>query len=257
MHAPLHTVPVTHCPRYTLSPYTRLERYAMWQLNGTEASWIQSKWRAHYCTTHPELGLSIVHEEAPNRRIVLSLIEPTEGSPRQASEAYVRQNDLISEFAQTRLDQFSFQTYFRILPESTESLLGLEVWLSVQTDLLDSCPSMDLVSIVPNGFWTTQSLSSSPGGDAIWLASSRDNRYTSLSVAALIHPLDAAQTMRVEGASIAEDALQLRYFSHFMEKGVIRRARMRFYLSRQEAFDVESISVLYQDFASSELPLTT
>jgi hypothetical protein len=233
------------------------ERYAMWQLNGTEASWIQAKWRAHYCTTHPELGLSIVHEESPDRRIVLSLIEPTEGSPRQASEAYVRQSDLISDFAQTRHDQFSFQTYFRVLPESSEWLLGLEVWLSVQTDLLDSCPAMELVSIVPNGFWTTQSLSSSPGGDAIWLASSRDNRYTSMSVAAMVHPLDAAETMRVEGNAIAEDALQLRYFSHFMEKGVIRRARMRFYLSRREAFDVESISQLYESFTQSELPLTT
>lgn len=229
----------------------------MWQLNGTEASLIQSKWRAHYCTTHPELGLSISHEEAPNRRIVLSLIEPTEGSPRQASDAYVRQNDLISEFAQTRRDQFSFQTYFRILPESDEFLLGLEVWLSVQTDLLDTTPSMELVSIVPNGFWTTQNLSSSPGGDAIWLASSRDNRYSALSVAAMIHPLDAAQTMRVESEAIAEDSLQLRYFSHFMEKGVIRRARMRFYLSRREAFDVQSISQLYDEFTQSELPLTT
>ena len=56
---------------------------------------------------------------------------------------------------------------------------------------------------------------------------------------------------------IAEDALQLRYFSHFMEKGVIRRARMRFYLSRREAFDVESISQLYESFTQSELPLTT
>lgn len=229
----------------------------MWQLNGTEASLVHCKWRAHYCTAHPELGLSISHEDSPEQRIVLTLIQPSEGSPRQASEAYVRQSDLISEFAQTRHDQFSFQTYFRILPDSTELLLGLEVWLSVQTDLLDSCPSMDLVSIVPNGFWTIQSLSTSPGGDAIWLASSRDNRYTALSVAAMIHSLDAAQTMRVEGEAIAEDALQLRYFSHFMEKGVIRRARMRFYLSRCDAFDVQSISDLYVQFNESELPLTT
>jgi hypothetical protein len=42
-----------------------------------------------------------------------------------------------------------------------------------------------------------------------------------------------------------------------MEKGVIRRARMRFYLSRREAFDVESISQLYESFTQSELPLTT
>ncbi|MBN8602443.1 MAG: hypothetical protein J0M26_15520 [Planctomycetes bacterium] len=229
----------------------------MWHLNGSEASLIHTKWRAHYCTAHPELGLSLTHEEAPDRRIVLSLIEPTDGSPRQASDAYVRQNDLICEFAQTANDQFSFQTYFRILPDSTENLLGLEVWLSVQTDLLDSSPSMELASIVPNGFWTTQSLSSSPGGDSIWLASSRDDRYTALSVAAMVHPLDAAQTMRDENPAISEDVLQLRYFSHFMEKGVIRRARMRFYLSRRVVFDVESISQLYEQFHQSELPLTT
>jgi len=226
----------------------------MWHIHGTEASLIHGKWRAHYGTTHPELGLSIFHDDSLERRVVLSLIEPTEGSPRQASEAYVRQNDLISEFAQTRHDQFSFQTYFRILPESTDDLLGLEVWLSVQTTLLDSCPSMELVSIVPNSRWRWQSLSSS---HAIWLVSHVENRGGPMSALGMVHPLDESQTIRVEDETIAEDSLSLRIFSHFMEKGVIRRARMRFYLSVKEVFDAKMIEKLFEEFQQSELPLTT
>lgn len=228
----------------------------MWQIDGTEASLIHGKWRAHYGTTHPELGLSINHVESLERRSVLSLIEPTAGSPRQANDAYVRQNDLICEFAQTRYDQFSFQIYFRILPESTDDLLGLEVWLSVQTALLDSCPSMELVSIVPNVRWHSQSLSSS-GGDAIWLTNHLENRVVPMSALAMVHPLDASQTIRIEGETIAEDSLSLRIFSHFMEKGVIRRARLRFYLSIHHAFDAERIRQLFEGFYQSELPLTT
>jgi hypothetical protein len=226
----------------------------MWHIHGTEASLIHGKWRAHYGTTHPELGLSIFHDDSLERRVVLSLIEPTEGSPRQASEAYVRQNDLISEFAQTRHDQFSFQTYFRILPESTDDLLGLEVWLSVQTTLLDSCPSMELVSIVPNSRWRWQILSSS---HAIWLVSHVENRGGPMSALGMVHPLDESQTIRVEDETIAEDSLSLRIFSHFMEKGVIRRARMRFYLSVKEVFDAKMIEKLFEEFQQSELPLTT
>jgi len=228
----------------------------MWHIHGTEASLIHGKWRAHYGTSHPELGLSIFHDELLERRVVVSLIEPTAGSPRQASDAYVRQNDLISEFAQTRHDQFSFQTYFRILPESTDDLLGLEVWLSVQTTLLDSCPSMELMSIVPNGRWRWQSLGSADA-DAIWQVSHKENRAVATSLLAMIHPLDASQTIRIEDDTIAEDSLSLRIFSHFMEKGVIRRARMRFYLSIKQAFDAEIISQLFADFHQSELPLTT
>jgi hypothetical protein len=226
----------------------------MWHIHGTEASLIHGKWRAHYGTTHPELGLSIFHDDSLERRVVLSLIEPTEGSPRQASEAYVRQNDLISEFAQTRHDQFSFQTYFRILPESTDDLLGLEVWLSVQTTLLDSCPSMELVSIVPNSRWRWQILSSS---HAIWLVSHVENRGGPMSALGMGHPLEESQTIRVEDETIAEDSLSLRIFSHFMEKGVIRRARMRFYLSVKEVFDAKMIEKLFEEFQQSELPLTT
>jgi hypothetical protein len=42
-----------------------------------------------------------------------------------------------------------------------------------------------------------------------------------------------------------------------MEKGVIRRARMRFYLSVKEVFDAKMIEKLFEEFQQSELPLTT
>jgi hypothetical protein len=70
----------------------------------------------------------------------------------------------------------------------------------------------------------------------------------------MAHPSnhDQLDVMRIEeGVAIANQL-----FSGALEKGVIRRARLRCCLL-PPAFDVAHVSKIYDDFVSSKLPLTT
>ena len=230
----------------------------MWKLNGTEAYLEQGKWRAHYCTAHPELGVLFSHSDSKTNCAMIGLIQPSTGSSRPASESYVRQNDLIADFAQSDQSQFGFETYFRLIPSASHDLLGLEIWLSVQTELLDSTPAMDLTSIIPNSQWEIVSDLMVEGVPAAWrsLPSGDGSTTAGLAALVLVHPLDVGQTNYVANPLAAKDMLPLRIFSHFMEKGVIRRARVQVYLSH-EPFSAGLCRDLFEQFAASELPLTT
>lgn len=230
----------------------------MWKLNGTEAYLEQGKWRALYCTAHPELGVLLTHSDSKTCRALVGLIQPSAGSSRPASESYVRQNDLIADFAQSDQSQFGFETYFRLVQNTTHDLLGLEIWLSVQTELLDSTPAMDLTSIIPNSQWESVSDLMVEGVPAGWrsLPQGDSSAIAGLGALVLVHPLDVAQTSYVANPLTGRDMLPLRIFSHFMEKGVIRRARVQIYLSC-EPFSAGLCRELFEQFAASELPLTT
>lgn len=230
----------------------------MWKLNGTEAYLEQGKWRAHYCTAHPELGVLVSHSDSKASIAMIGLIQPSAGRSRPANESYVRQNDLIADFAQCDQSQFGFETYFRMIPSASHDLLGMEIWLSVQTELLDSTPAMDLTAIVPNAQWVSVPELMIGGVPAGWRSLPQGDSSATLGLAALVlvHPLDVAQTSHVVNPLAARDMLPLRIFSHFMEKGVIRRARVQVYLSHQ-TFSAGLCRELFEHFAASELPLTT
>lgn len=61
-----------------------------------------------------------------------------------ADEIYVRDRDLIARFAQAEQDEFAYHVMWRLLEPKQESVFGLELWLSVQTALLDSAPAVEV-----------------------------------------------------------------------------------------------------------------
>jgi hypothetical protein len=69
----------------------------------------------------------------------------------------------------------------------------------------------------------------------------------------LIDPRDQLQAERVGERDDGE--LSIDFFGQFMEKGVIRRARMRFLLGHISSENY-SLKAAYQDLIDSPLPLT-
>ncbi|MFO0944318.1 MAG: hypothetical protein U0930_26715, partial [Pirellulales bacterium] len=89
----------------------------------------------------------------PNQPVSISLgsfswqalaVQPLPSHSLVPEEVYVRQQDLIARFTQGRSDLYSLQVDYRLLDAPSEFDLALEVWLTVQTTLLDGSPKMKL-----------------------------------------------------------------------------------------------------------------
>lgn len=233
-----------------------------WNLTEDNAALVYGKW---VLETNPVCPLDGVRVSCRSEGIAdqtkaswsLLKVQPVPKHSLTAEEAYIRGDDLIVSFDQTEQDPFAFQLNFRWLGE-TDGAIGIELWLSVQTDDLDSEPVLQIASAAPEGqYWhvlnhgevvqdtqipnasSTPAALSSPGDElsGVWLVEQGDQRHAE----------------RMSSPAEAEQRIEL--FGHFMEKGVIRRARMRFYLKRGDISDAE-IKAFYEDFANSPLPLT-
>ena len=162
-------------------------------------------------------------------------------------EAYVRQGDVIASYPESAPWRFGYQLDIRSSHEigiqdgKDNGVLTLEVWLSVQTSLLNSHPELN-VNIEGDSF--------SHLGNGFWLDSNS-------RVALLIHPLDLADC-KIDSpvGSGPNRQILMKVFGRFMEKGVIRRMRFRMLVA-----DAPSSREFWQDcwneFSESPLPLTT
>lgn len=224
-----------------------------WKLLNNVAENEQGRWAfrlnptnfTHYASFH-----------APKRKWNCIAIKPLPNHSAIPEEVYVRGEDLIARFAQSESDEFGVQLNWKALDKSPVADSAIELWLSIQTNLLDSSPELELSSDGGDGSWqvfrhaeltecTSSERSESPAalvlddGNAsfVWLIEPTDQRH-------------------VECLTEAKESVQrVKLFDHFMEKGVIRRARMRFLASNDE-LTLEQIRSAYRDFADSPLPLT-
>ncbi len=173
-------------------------------------------------------------------------------------EIYVRQQDLIARFGQSDIDQYAIQLNWRLLPAQEPFDLAVEVWVSIQTQLLDSAPVVQLLSEGPSVWRAWESgdlnsdyssddpptltdavalLSASEGANLLWLIDPRDQ--------AKVHRMDDTPSNRYRSS----------LFGDFLEKGVIRRARLRLLVGSKHV-ELSDIRSAYQDLCSSALPLT-
>lgn len=153
-------------------------------------------------------------------------------------DAYVRQNDLIATFPQTVAWAFGFQVDVRTHEKLTDSICGIEFWLSIQTSLLKSNPGLVVTPLPIGPRWMR---------DGILVADSH-------RAAILIHPLDQSDcTITLSPGT--KELERLEVFGGFMEKGVIRRARLFLAWSDSEV-KASLWQDLLQSFSDSPLPLT-
>lgn len=179
-------------------------------------------------------------------------------------EVYVRESDLIVRFRQSESDQFALQLNWRVVELEDDNIVCIELWASIQTDLLDTHPIVIVSCNSPaGGQWEIKNHgelhgpnesvpghSESPSGDlpAALIAES------GASVGVWMIERTDQQDAELMVSSIAGQK-EVELFGHFMEKGVIRRARMRFYAVSGELADAK-LRELYHEFCASPLPLT-
>ncbi len=164
-------------------------------------------------------------------------------------EQFVRGDELHCAFPQVDgRDAFGFRLVIRPLKaggiETTAARGLFELLVSVQTSLLDSHPTIDLVMPCA-AERREQSMQSIPA--AVHFAS-----HPQLESAVLLGPHDAPFTSVVSGSG----ELRLRLFGEFLEKGVIRRARPWVVVDRSGAcIDEVWASDCWHELAASPLPL--
>jgi hypothetical protein len=180
---------------------------------------------------------------------------PGAAESEPVAEHYVRGRDLVATYLQTPDRTIRPQVYWRALRSPH---FGVELVVSVQTSLLASQPSISIgssVSECSTYFFDGRSfheVSETRNCDSR-LVLFRPNGV-SFTYAEFIYPSDGEQlTIQVDGKNASS---QFDLFHHELEKGVIRRGRLRsVFLPRSH--DQELAVDLLAEFDHSEAPLTT
>ncbi len=243
----------------------------LWKLEQTHAEFSHNDWFGSLDLATPEGGLNIV---APNGARYSELFGVAFQKPSQpiSQDCYVRQGDLIATYPPREMRKFHVQLDYRLLASTPDRLL-VELWISVQTYLLDNHPIVSVQSpFDPQGFEVYSAkatgrleLDEGPLQPLENLNASQESRKiavvygsfpgdSDLSIAWLHHPRDQFDTKWSRASD--SNLVVARLFGHFMEKGVIRRARMRCMIS-SHALNQSHLQELYDTFATSPLPLTT
>jgi hypothetical protein len=185
--------------------------------------------------------------------------------PRPLVEAYVREDDLIASYGASTYFPFATQVYWRLMVNNDDAL-RVACIVSVQTDLLDTHPVMeascelsaDEVLLLP-----TDELSAEPvpttlpsllprgAGAHLVLLRLAGDRFT------YAEAVDPSDFCGVEFSQSDNGGVRItwRLFSHFLEKGVIRRGRLCSMLVPRE-HDAQHAVHSFREFLASELPLT-
>lgn len=177
----------------------------------------------------PELGIDLfVHPIQSSNQLA--------SSPLLLSDVYVRGDDLVASYQQQSNWRFGYQMDIRFVDPMEHDAAGFEIWLSVQTSLLDAHPQL-LIRIPKSDFEQL--------GPGLWTSS--DNRF-----GLLVHPLDISDCT----ANQYESSLDILAFGRFMEKGVIRRMRLK-WIANTHTRTVSEWKSEMEKFSESPLPLTT
>lgn len=253
-----------------------------WHQENTAANFNTGKYYGTLDISAPQDGIT-VHQTGVDSvtRGLLGVTFADAGRMRM-QDCYPRVDDFIAIYPQTSSRPFNVQLQYRIFAGGeedsvfpadchAEDCLLIEQWISNYTFSLDTHPQLD-VQLFPvfhdsvDAFQVWQDIddeliplatSESEGANIAAIVAPAYGSHPALAV--LIHPRDQADAdFSVEGSSdkSAVGIAMLRLFDRFMEKGVIRRARLRLLVSRSP-IDEDLLLKHYQHFANSPLPLTT
>ena len=186
----------------------------------------------------------------------------TEATP---VDAYVRQNDLVATYEQTDGNRLRLQAYWRAVesPAHLAKATLLELVVSVQTDLLDGDPATHVTSRFSGctllRFVETSAgefESTGPGADdgqECFVLLRPDGDDVTIMQAA--HPSDSMGIETIISDVDGRTEVRHPLFAQHLEKGVIRRARLRVaILPRSD--DATLATACYREFATSEPMLT-
>lgn len=200
------------------------------------------------------------------------------GRPANVADSYLRAGDLVATYQPQANWPYAPQIYWRaeLTGPAHGALAAVTLWVSVQTDLLDTHPNVCVESQLPvDGLVHVtatdgRNVSAEPITDrGQWQATSQ------VGTGCLVWRLPGgrtscaqfARTGDVQGLEVQRELLPLRQgegsfgsrwqlFADFLEKGVIRRACLQtVFLARED--DVAQAAACCRAFQSRPLPLAT
>jgi hypothetical protein len=163
-------------------------------------------------------------------------------------DCYARLGDLVASFPEKPPFHFGFEAYFCAMPSDADHQI-LEVWLSVQTSKLESNPQLRLRLQSAGAASTTGK--SQTHRQAVNVPGVFPFKESTLGI--MIHPLDQGDSVLEHGK---DDEISIVTFGRFMEKGVIRRMRLRIVASNVTISELQWDTWM-KSFSDSPLPLTT
>ena len=245
----------------------------LWQLNDSIAQLSSDRFRAQLDLKSPNRGLfSLAYEKQSPTGSILGLHpagNPT-GLLGSVEDCYVRGNDFVAVFSQSEDQHQRTQVYWRHRPcavagHSAENSSGMEMVVSVQTDLLDSLPELESETRMsaqevlhlnnPND------LTALPLQEDLVLRSGEGPccivvrpKDSPISYVEMEPDLDFREVhLEVRDGEVC---LRHRLFSQRLEKGVILRARVHgIFVPR--VTDLQCAAKYYEQLNQEELPLTT
>lgn len=220
--------------------------HSPWSIDGARANLSTQRLHGHIELANLHSGMRVADHPSIGHWFGLILADAGEKPP--LADAYVRGRDLVARYEPLPSWPIGLELYWRVV-ESTESRFTLDLQISVNTGLLDGDPQLatrtELRAVVPRHETADNPL---PSGMAV-CKTSDDGLY-----AEMIHPTDfcGQRIERSGGDTIIEHSV----FRERLEKGVIRRARLRAALLSAPASQQEALA-LYEQFAAEDPDLST
>lgn len=190
--------------------------------------------------------------------------------PARMADAYLRGGDVVANYQPQTDWPYAPQVYWRAEAAGPTggALAALTLWVSVQTDLLDTCPHACIESQLPADELLHVHRADAPNPSAQPITGSCEwSAVDLLGTGCLVWRLpggrlSCAQFARpgdVRGLQAESGAAPLgrwQLFADFLEKGVIRRACLQMVVLPRDD-DVAQSTACYRAFQSRPLPLTT
>lgn len=216
---------------------------APWRLVGQRAALAAGDLAATIDFAELDLGLQGINWSGSlvDGRVLAPQLPDIAGSQPQVTESYVRGCDLVASFERPGPLAAVPHVYWRVRPDAAARAIGIELIVSMRTDLLDSQPETCVVTEFSQAAirYTSLRILDLPGG---------------VSYFQVVHPDDLfAVEERRTG-----DRYRIRatLFPERLEKGVIRRARLCGWFLPSEC-DLAVAVELAREFIAEPPPLTT
>ena len=222
-----------------------------WQVAENRAALSLSQLAGELCLTQPWQGLHDLQVEGNAFASArLFCLQSNPGTDDESIiDQYTRGEDLVVSYSQTESRPVSLHVYWRasIWAMSLGNVPGVDLIVSRQTDLLDSDPSLQVVSELSSARCVNT------GGAAAKMLVRPENQSSSLLLAA--HPADC-EDIEINSPGDETTRIAFELFRPGLEKGVIRRARLRLAFLPREG-DEQLASECYASLATAPPPLTT
>ncbi|MGD9724243.1 MAG: hypothetical protein AB7O59_23975 [Pirellulales bacterium] len=200
-------------------------------------------------------------------------VPPVAAAALSRNDYFLRGGDLAVSYGDRPERAMRTQIYWRAAPGQSAGVIAtIELLISVETSLLDSCPRISTSSRLSSGrvfrIAATSDVASPDIADdrasAIDPAApvghvfQFENGGAKFSYAEMVHPDDArsTQVLMPDGGSGRPAELRHELFAERLEKGVILRARVLGVLL-ERTDDARHAAGVFTDFLRAELPLTT